>query len=350
MADGQDDDEERTEEPSQRRLDEARKEGQVPMSRDVAGAATLLSALAALWIAAGPLSRAAIDLVRRGASPGGASAGELLDAGLPLLGLGALVLATIWLVAVVASGAQTGFGFWPQLLAPKPDRLFSISRLVHAFTKDGVVDLVFAAVKATALGGVGMLVLERFIESTRFPQGLAAPPVGVIGSGLVRLGMIAAAIAVLDMLLQRHRHTKRLRMRKDELRREMKEDEGDPQIKGRRRRKHRDLLKGRIEVEVPRADALVVNPTHISVAVRYRRKSDRAPRVIAKGKGKQAEKMRELAVANGVPIVQNIPLARFLVRKVRVGHEVPAEVYQAVAGVLAFVFKATGRVPGTGAD
>lgn len=350
MAEQPDDQEERTEDPSPRRLDEARKEGQVALSRDVGGAAALVATVATLWLAGGALSAAALDWVRRAMTLTDASPRELVDAGLPLVGLSVVVLAVIWLVAVVTGGAQTGFGVWPDLLVPKPDRLFSIRRLFHAFTKEGLVDLAFAVVKAGALVWAGVRALERFIEATRFPAGLASPPVEMLAGGLVRLAMVAAVIATLDVILQRYRYRQRLRMRKDELKREHKEEEGDPLVKGRRRRKHRDLLKGRVEVEVPRADALVVNPTHIAIAVRYRRKHDRAPRVIAKGKGKTAERMRELAVQHGVPIVQNIPLARFMVKKVRVGQEVPAEVYQAVAGVLAFVYRVTGRVPGTGAE
>ncbi|HEY4221150.1 MAG TPA: EscU/YscU/HrcU family type III secretion system export apparatus switch protein, partial [Myxococcota bacterium] len=129
-----------------------------------------------------------------------------------------------------------------------------------------------------------------------------------------------------------------------------KEDEGDPMIKGRRRRKHRELLRGSVHKEVPRADAIVVNPTHIAIAIRYRKGKDKAPRVMAKGKGARADKMRELARECGVPIVKDIPLARLLYKRVRVGSQVPSETYKSVAAVLAFVYRATGRVPGTGPE
>ncbi len=132
-------------------------------------------------------------------------------------------------------------------------------------------------------------------------------------------------------------------MTKQELKREMKEDDGDPMLRSRRRRRHRELARGRARVEVPRADALVVNPTHVAVALRYRRDEGRAPRVTAKGKGVLAELMRELARENGVPIVQDVPLARLLYRKVKVGGEVPAQTYKAVAAVLAFVYRLGGR-------
>jgi flagellar biosynthesis protein FlhB len=137
-----------------------------------------------------------------------------------------------------------------------------------------------------------------------------------------------------------------MRVTKQEAKRESRDEEGDPLIRGKRRGKHRELSRGRARVEVPRADALLVNPTHIAIALRYRRDEGRAPRVIAKGKGALAEYMRDLARENAIPIVQDVPLARLLYRKVKVGREVPASTYKAVAAVLAFVYRITGRAPG----
>jgi flagellar biosynthetic protein FlhB len=114
-------------------------------------------------------------------------------------------------------------------------------------------------------------------------------------------------------------------------------------IKGRRKRKHRELSKARARLEVPRADALLVNPTHVAIALRYRRSEDKAPRVTAKGKGQLAEIMRDLARSNGIPIVEDIPLARLLHRKVKTGGFVPADTYKAVASILAFVYRVTKR-------
>src|SRR5262249_44414748 len=117
----------------------------------------------------------------------------------------------------------------------------------------------------------------------------------------------------------------------------------DPMIKGRRRRKHREIIRGQIAAEVPRADVVVVNPTHIAVALRYRPGEDSAPRVTAKGKGVFAEQIRELARKNGIPIVEDIPLARLLHRRVKVGGAVPVETFRAVAAILAFVYRMLGR-------
>ena len=116
-------------------------------------------------------------------------------------------------------------------------------------------------------------------------------------------------------------------------------------IRARRRRKHRELAKGQAKVEVPRADALVVNPTHIAIALRYRPGEDAAPRVTAKGKGQLAEIMRDLARMHGVPIVEDIALARLLYRRVKVGRSVPMETFKAVAAILAYVYRVLGRNP-----
>jgi flagellar biosynthesis protein FlhB len=152
-------------------------------------------------------------------------------------------------------------------------------------------------------------------------------------------------LAGLELALTRSRFTSKLKMTREEAKREHREEEGDPLLKNRRRRRARELAKGRATVEVPRADALIVNPTHVAIAIRYRKEEGKAPRVIAKGKGQLAEIMRELALAHGIPIVENIPLARLLHKRVKVGGSVPAETFRAVAAILAFVYRVSGRVP-----
>ncbi len=129
------------------------------------------------------------------------------------------------------------------------------------------------------------------------------------------------------------------------VKREMKEDEGDPLIRGARKRRHREIVRRNALAESKKADVLIVNPTHIAIAVRYRKDQDRAPRVLAKGKGVLAEAMREVARSSGIPIIQDIPLARLLFKKVKSGGTVPADTYKAVAAVLAVVYRMTQRPP-----
>jgi len=340
----------RTELPSGRRLERAREEGKVPMGRDVALVAGLGVAALALLLLAGSIRA---GLVRAVAT----SAKELPEANFALLrdllwapSWGVLgVCAAAGVAGAAATIAQTGGGLWPHLALPDASRLWGAGRL-NLFRKDIWLDLGTAAVKVAALGWVAwsavradFLTLPSLLTAT--PADQLAQAFRIAGRIGWRLLLVSVVIAGLDLALQRWRFTSRMKMTKEEVRREGKEDEGDPAIKGKRRKRHRDLAKGRAVVEVPRADALLVNPTHIAIALRYRRDEGRAPRVTAKGKGELAEFMRDLARQNAIPIVEDIPLARLLHRKVKVGQEVPASTYKAVAAVLAFVYRITGRAP-----
>jgi flagellar biosynthesis protein FlhB len=176
---------------------------------------------------------------------------------------------------------------------------------------------------------------------------------GAIGTLLspiaMRGALVLALVAGLDLGVQRYRWFQKKKMTKEEVKREMKNDEGDPHIKGRRRQKQRELARRKPPQQtVPKADAVIVNPTHIAIAIRYRKGEHRAPIVIAKGKGVTADTIRALAREHQVPIVKDIPLARLLHKKCEIGREVPMETFKAVAAVLAFVSKITGRPPGTG--
>jgi flagellar biosynthesis protein FlhB len=222
------------------------------------------------------------------------------------------------------------------------------------FSKRTLLDLGMATVKVVALGWTAwssvhgdFLTLPRLLHATPADQLTRAFEI-LLHVGW-RMLLVATVIAGADLALVRWRFMKQMRVTKQDAKREAKDQEGDPLIKGKRRQKHRQLSRGRARIEVPRADALLVNPTHIAIALRYRRDEGRAPRVIAKGKGALAEYMRDLARENAIPIVQDIPLARLLYRKVKVGREVPAGTYKAVAAVLAFVYRITGRAPGAGA-
>ncbi len=349
--------EDKTEEPSQRRLDEARKDGKVALSRDLAaGVGGLVGAVV--------IDNVAVDVVDGGVESYASVISKIdrIDQAPPLgellltscqplwAPLGA-VLAAVAAVSLVTTLAQTRGGVWSDQAAPDIAKAFSPTRVLHAFTREGLADTGLALVKALAI----TLVCVDVAADKLWGLGnalLASPAscVAVLGattaSMATRSSVVLALAGVLDFVLRYRRTMAELRMTKDELKREAKEDEGDPHIRAARRRRHRDLKRGSIHKEVPRADAVVVNPTHIAVALRYRRKSDKAPRVVAKGSGAKAQAMRAIAVEHGVPIVKDVPLARLLHKRVRVGRQVPQETYRAVAAVLAFVTKVTGRPPG----
>ena len=349
MAD--EDQESKTEAPSGKQLARAWDEGRVPLGRDLPLVASLAAAVAALLALGGAIRG---GLVRACAEVMGAVA-EAPFRTLPHLAAGpALAAGAVCAAAVAASAlvtlAQTQGRFWAERALP------DLSRLAHAplgrlFSRELPVDLGLAAVKVVALAWAAwssvhgdFLTLSRLLGAS--PADQLAQTFGIVLRAGWRMLLVATAVAGLDLAVVRLRFTKQMRMTKADAKREAREEDGDPLLKGKRKQRHRQLARGRARVEVPRADALLVNPTHIAIALRYRRGEGRAPRVTAKGKGVLAEYMRELARENGVPIVKDIPLARLLHRKVKVGREVPASTYKAVAAVLAFVYRLNGRAPG----
>ena len=352
--------EDRTEDASQRRLDDARREGKIALSKDVGTGAAVLCGFAAVAAYGGDVVGGAVAALQRiteiMATAGSGSLQELMLAGCSEIWRPGLVIIIVVAAAgLVVTVAQTQGGVWPGQVSLDPDKLFSPKRVIHAFSRQGLADMGLAVVKALAIGIVGVTAVQGHLVPLR--QAIEAAPgaaIREVAATMVDVALrgagVLAVAGLIDLFLVHRRYLHEHRMTKDQIKREAKEDEGDPHIRAARRRRHRELKRGAFAREVPRADALIVNPTHFAIALRYRKKDDRAPRVMAKGRGAKAAAMRKLAVECGIPVVQDIPLARLLHKRVKVGREVPAETYRAVAAVLAFVFKTTGRAPGTGPD
>jgi len=348
VADAEDK-EQRTEHASPKRLQKAREEGDVAVGRDVAMFASVAVGAILLSATATGLRDRLVKLVQTCALA--IATGQTRDILPAVIGPAAVTLAVCagaGLAAVIAGVAQTGGGFWTDRVMPDFSKVFSAGRLTKLFKKETLADLGLSLVKVLTLGWVlwssirdDFMTLPNLLQADTAMQlaGLFRPLTGGLAKILTGLGLIAG----LDFALTRYRYTERMKMTKEELKREYKEDEGDPHIRSRRKAKHRQILKGLIAVEVPKADALIVNPTHIAIAIKYTPGKDAAPKVTAKGKGALAETMRDLARENGIPIVQDIPLARLLYRKVKIGKSVPVETYKAVAAVLAFVYRVLGR-------
>jgi len=338
----------RTEAPSPRRIQQAWEQGKVPLGHDAPLVASLAVGALALHLLAPALRTGLVRLVSASAR----AAPEAPFAALAGLVAGPLAVAATICVAAALAGAatvvaQTRGGLWPDLALPDLDRLWQGGRL-NLLRKELWIDLGVAVVKVVALGWAAWASVRG--DFVTLPALLFAGPAdqlgqafAILGRTALRLLLAAAVVAGADLAVQHMRFTARMRMTREEAKREAKEEEGEPMLKGKRRKRHRDLARGRAVVEVPRADALLVNPTHVAIALRYRRDEGRAPRVTAKGKGALAEFMRDLARQNGIPIVQDVALARLLYRKVKVGTEVPANTYKAVAAVLAFVYRLTAR-------
>ncbi|MCA2981757.1 MAG: EscU/YscU/HrcU family type III secretion system export apparatus switch protein [Myxococcaceae bacterium] len=346
---GDDDQEQRTEDPSERRLAQAFEEGDVALSREAVVLGGFIAGCLALVSLAPSIARALQTLIGESlrlapTTPFSALPSLVAPLAFPIATVVVVVAAT----GIALTFAQTRAHLWEDKAAPDFERLFSPERLTHFVSKQFLQDLAFSIVKLVAVGGVLWTSLhDEFLTLPKLLQ--AAPGVQLAGilaplsKVLVRLLLLFAALAGADFALTRWRYRKKHMMTREELKREVKEDEGDPLIRGARRRKHRELVRRNAVAETKRADALLVNPTHIAIALRYRKDEDAAPRVLAKGKGVLAEAMRDAARGAGIPIVQDIPLARLLYRKVKTGGQVPRETFKAVAAVLAFVYRITGK-------
>lgn len=348
-SEDQADKDQRTEEASERRLAQAFEQGDIAMSRELVMLGGFIAGATVLALVAPAFKRALIAMVTDTVRLAPTAPFSALPALVfPLAAPTASVLLAVALVGISLTFAQTRAHVWDDRAAPDLSRLFNPSRLTHFVSKEFLADLGISLVKLVAVTGVvwtsfrdEFVTLHRLLQLPAGGQfeALFAP----LSKALVKVLLVFAAFAGADFALMRWRYRKKHMMTRDELRREMKEDEGDPLMRGARKRKHRELAKRNALAETRTADALIVNPTHIAIAVRYRKDEDAAPRVVAKGKGVLAEAMRDAARSNGIPIVQDIPLARLLYKKVKTGGQVPRETFKAVAAVLAFVYRITGR-------
>jgi flagellar biosynthetic protein FlhB len=343
--------EDRQLEASERRLQQARAEGQLPRSRELVHLAAVL-ALLALVAGAGPwAAEQALHIVASGLSFDRATAFETgrIAPRVAAMTFQALLLlvplaAGLALLFALASIAVGGWNFSTEALAPKFERLDPLAGLGRMFDRGHLLQhLRLVAVAAALLAGGWFYVTNHAqdidaLARMALPQAIAGG-FGWMQAGLAILAGVCFASAIADVPLQIWQHRSGLRMTHDEARQENKESEGDPHMKGERRRRARELSRGRMLAEVPKASVVVTNPTHYSVALQYDEAAGGAPRIVAMGADHLALKIREVAAASKVPVMEAPPLARALYRHGEVGREIPVELYTAVAQVLAWVYR-----------
>jgi len=342
---------ERTEQPTPKRLEEARKQGQVPRSVELSTAAVLLTAGGGLNFLGrhmggqldGMLS-SALTLSREQSLDETFVIASLSRDMLQALVACAPILGLTLIAALSAPMLLGGWNLSFSALAPDFNRLNPMEGFGRMFSARGAVELGKALAKFTALALVAVHILHSKssellglgMEPTRVAIGHAA---SVTGYAFLMLAGTLGLIAAVDVPWQMWQHTRRLRMTRQEVREEMKESEGAPEIKGRIRNLQREVAKRRMMQEVPKADVVVVNPTHFAVALRYDERRMRAPIVVAKGADLIAARIREVATESLVPIFEAPPLARALFRSVEIGGEIPASLYNAVAQVLTYIYQ-----------
>ena len=351
MADSSDDRDARQLPASERKLRQARERGQVPRSREAAHAAALLAMLVTLALY-GPAFADRCAALLRGVLRFDASVASLPARAVELAGSAALdaflaslpLLAAPMLAAAAATLAVGGRVFSLEPLAPQWSRVDPVAGLGRLFSVNSLIEIGKLAALAIAVGLVGAWFvttgLERFVGylGMSLPAAVAGAALD-LRDGLLVVSAVVVVAALVDGPVQIWRWHVQMRMTPQEAKQEHREADGDPQVKARIRERQRAISRGRMLAAVPEADVVVTNPTHYAVALRYADGEMAAPRVVAKGADLLAARIREIAEASGVPLLESPPLARALYRHVEVDREIPAALYSAVAQVLAWVYQ-----------
>ena len=342
---------EKTEDPSQRRLDQARERGQIPRSRELTNFATMIGGSVALIAISDSLVGRVSLILRNSLSfdphrledPSSMTGfmGEAIVSGLvgilPIFG----VLIGVILLASVVLG---GWNFSPVAMVPDFTRMSPLSGIKRLFGLHGVTELGKALLKCLVVGGVCAGVVSWLFKDVMSlgrmeSLGAIARGAGLIAKSFVWLSASLALIAAVDVPLQLFQFKRSLRMTRQELRDESKESDGRPEVKGRIRQMQQQILRRRMMHKIPTADVVLVNPTHFAVALRYDPKKMRAPVLVAKGSDVVAANIRRIAEEHRVPIFESPKLARALFKHTDLNQEIPAGLYVAVAQVLTYIFR-----------
>ncbi|MBI4183063.1 MAG: flagellar biosynthesis protein FlhB [Proteobacteria bacterium] len=356
MADT-DSDADKSESPTQKKIEEARKKGQIAQSREVLNWSVLLAGALGLATllpsASGEIARTLKAFIEKPhALPAdGPGLGALLYATLGQVGTALAPMAAVMvLIVVLVALGQTGFVFSLEAVRPKFSKLSPAQGIKRLVSTRNLVEFAKAMLKLVLVSGVLYLMIRP--ELATLP-GLVDLEVPRLLARLYELtvklflGVVAfmTVVALADFLYQKYEFTKSLRMTKTEIKDEYKQTEGDPKVKGRIRQIRIERARQRMMQAVPTADVVITNPTHFAVALAYDIEAMAAPRLVAKGADFVAQKIREVAEAHEVPIVENAPLARALYAGVELDQEIPVEHYKAVAEVIGYVYRLKGKIP-----
>lgn len=347
---------ERTEEATPRRREEARKKGQVAKSRELASVAVLLAGVLTLSWGASFFYRKLAEIFHfyfQNAASLPVDTADIRPLALMVLRQTGVVmaplLAVMVAVAVLANLLQVGPLMAPEQIRPKWSNISPLSGLKRLFSAQAFMEFFKSLFKLGVVTWISYATVKGEISHLlplidQSPGRILSYVSGVSFTIFFRSALAMVILAVLDFLFQRWQHEKELRMTKQEVKEEFKQTEGDPQVKARIRSLQREAARKRMMAEVPEADVVITNPTHLAVALKYDPPAMEAPVVVAKGAGFVAEKIKEIAREHRVPVVENRELARSLYKSVEIGQAIPEALYRAVAEVLAFVYRMKGKV------
>ena len=341
----------KTEDPTPQRLEKAREEGQIPRSRELTSLLILLVGVCVIWLGGESLARRLASLLSSGLrfdhsiinDPNLILGQIILLLKEAMLALMPLIVGVV-VVALVAPVMLGGLVFSTKSLAFKLDKLNPLPGIKRMFSAQTAAELTKAVMKSLLMGSMaGLFLWLHWPDMMRL---ISESPLVAMGNALNMVGFCALLVVLaiipmvgFDVFWQIYSHLKKLRMSRQDIRDEFKQSEGDPHVKGRIRQMQRAAARRRMMADVPKADVIVNNPTHYSVALQYDENKMSAPRVVAKGAGLVALRIRELGEENRVPMLEAPPLARALYRHAEVGQQIPGQLYAAVAEVLAWVWQ-----------
>lgn len=359
MADEEQDQSSKTEDPTQHKLDESRRRGQVPLSREVNTWILLLASTFVVTSMGDDVARALTIHMRHylefahsmPTGPGGIAA-VLVDSF--MVTFSDIFMAFIVLVIAAFAGpfAQVGPLFAPETIKPSLQKISIIKGVERLFSMKSIIEFLKGLIKITVVSVVTYFILKPYLPNIEHmvgvPMSLLLQDMMIMTTRLLTaICVVMMIFAGLDLAYQRFEYYQRQRMTKDELKDEIKQTEGDPAAKGRLRQLRLERSKRRMMQSVPTADVVITNPTHFAIALQYDPDKMAAPKVVAKGADFLAARIREIAKDHKIEIVENPPLARALYEKVEVDQYIPIELYKAVADVISYVFRKSGKLKKT---
>jgi flagellar biosynthetic protein FlhB len=344
----------KTEQATPRRRQEARESGQVARSNDLTAAVLLLVGLMVVSATSRTIvqSLAAVLSALLGNDFGGEPRDMVLTSlkisGPHMLRAVAPVMGAVAGAAILVVGLQVGFHVSTKSLTPSLAKLNPLQGFGRLFAGRNFMQMAMNLAKAVLIGVIAWYDFQTQMPVILSLSGMGFPANFAVAAGIIynvawRLAWALLILAAADWLYQKWRFERDIRMTKQEIKDEAKRMEGDQQIKGRRRQLARKMIMQRIHRDVPKADVVITNPTELAIALKYDPETMSAPRVVAKGAGFLAARIRQIAVSNGVPIMERKPLAQALYKTVDVGQDVPPEFYQAIAEILAYVYELAGK-------
>jgi len=350
------DQEERTEEATQQRREDFRKRGQVAQTRELGSVLVLLSSALVMWFLGRFFLQQISEIITQSLGSflvDAAREGDYKPAAIFVLKKALMVLAPLLgilgVMSVAATVVQVGLLNNEEALEFKFEKLNPVAGFQRIFSLQALVEGLKSVAKlGLVIAVVAVLVKDQIVQVPTLVAFSINQLMVFMGDLTIRLlagvGVMMGVLAAADYFFQRWQLEKQMRMTKQEIKEEHKSREGDPMIKARIRRIQREMANKRMMADVPKADVVITNPTHIACALRYDPATMAAPQLVAKGADKIAEKIKEIARQHNVPVMENKPLARTIFKSMKIGHTVPRELFTAVAQVLSYVYKLKKRV------